>query len=157
MSEPTRIAPGMLAIGVGCRIGSTADDIVALVRRAIERAASAGRAHDSHGRAGRAALFTAVEKQGEEGLREAAHILAMPIVYLPKTALASASDKAETRSERVVQLFGVPSLAETAALAGAGAGAELIVPRISSDGVTCAIATVPARKPEPATPEAEAP
>jgi cobalt-precorrin 5A hydrolase len=149
MSEPTRIAPGMLAIGVGCRSGSVAEDIVSLVRRAIERAAIAGRTLDTHGRAGRAALFTAVEKQGEAGLREAAQILAMPIVFLPKAALAAFSAKAETRSERVVALFGVPSLAETAALAGAGAGAELIVPRLSSDGVTCAVAAVPKRTEAP--------
>ena len=140
MSEPTRIAPGMLAIGVGCRIGTSADMIVALVRRAMERAVMSGRATDGHRRAGRAALFTAVEKQGEAGLREAASQLAMPIVFLPKAALEAQSDKAETRSARVVQLFGVPSLAETAALAGAGAGSELIVPRISADGVTCAVA-----------------
>jgi cobalt-precorrin 5A hydrolase len=148
MSEPTRIAPGMLAIGVGCRSGSGADDIVTLVRRALERAIGVAGLGDGRARSGRAALFTAVEKQGEAGLREAAHILAMPIVFLPKAALALSADKAVTRSERVVQLFGVPSLAETAALAGAGAGAELIVPRISSDGVTCAVAAVPVRRPD---------
>jgi cobalt-precorrin 5A hydrolase len=155
MSEPTRIAPGMLAIGIGCRIGSAAEDIVTLVRRAIERAGGAARGLDTHGRVGRAALFTAVEKQGEAGLREAAHILAMPLVFLPQAALAGSADKAETRSERVVQLFGVPSLAETAALAGAGQGAELIVSRISADGVTCAVAAVPVRRPDAArAPEA---
>jgi cobalt-precorrin 5A hydrolase len=141
----------MLAIGVGCRIGAAAEDIVVLVRRAIERAATAGRGGEHHGRAGRAALFTAVEKQGEAGLREAASILAMPLVFLPKTALAGSADKVQTHSERVVQLFGVPSLAETAALAGAGAGAELIVTRISSDGVTCAVAAVPIRRAEAPT------
>jgi cobalt-precorrin 5A hydrolase len=138
----------MLAIGVGCRIGTAADDIVTLVRRAIERAAGAGRTGETHGRVGRAALFTAVEKQSEAGLREAASILAMPLVFLPKAALAGSADKAQTHSERVVQLFGVPSLAETAALAGAGVGAELIVTRISSDGVTCAVAAVPLKRPQ---------
>jgi len=148
MNEPTRIAPGMLAIGVGCRSGIGADDIVALVRRAIERAAAAGRVTETPGRAGRAALFTAVEKQGEAGLREAAVQLAMPLVFLPQAALVGFADKAETRSERVVQLFGVPSLAETAALAGAGLGAELIVPRLSAGGVTCAIAALPIKRGE---------
>ena len=148
MSEPTRIAPGMLAIGIGCRRGSEAGDIVALVRRAIERAGEVRVGSDAPGRAGRAALFTAVEKQSEAGLREAAQLLAMPLVFLPQAALAAMGDKAETRSERVVQLFGVPSLAETAALAGAGQGAELIVPRISADGVTCAIAAVPFKRGE---------
>ena len=137
MSEPTRIAPGMLAIGVGCRTGVSAEAIADLVRRAIERS----------GRAGRAALFTAVEKQSEAGLREAAVKLGLPLVFLPRAALAAMSDGAVTRSERVVDLFGVPSLAETAALAGAGAGSELIVARISADGVTCAIAAVASRIP----------
>jgi cobalt-precorrin 5A hydrolase len=36
--------------------------------------------------------------------------------------------------------FDVPSVAEAAALAGAGPGAVLIVPRIAQDGATCAIA-----------------
>jgi cobalt-precorrin 5A hydrolase len=136
----------MLAIGVGCRVGTAAEAIVALVRRAIERATDSDRMGEVNGRVERAALFTAVEKQGEAGLREAAIILAMPLVFLPKTALVASADKAVTRSERVVQLFGVPSLAETAALAGAGIGAELIVTRISSDGVTCAVAATPSKR-----------
>jgi cobalt-precorrin 5A hydrolase len=129
----------MLAIGVGCRIGASAEAIVALVRRALERAATVFPATPTS-RGTRAALFTAVEKQGEAGLREAATLLAMPLVFLPKAALAAHSDATETRSERVVQLFGVPSLAETAALAGAGQGSHLIVARLAADGVTCAIA-----------------
>lgn len=139
MSDTPRIAPGMLAIGIGCRSGVSAELIVTLVRRALDRAASLmpeGLPMRGH----RAALFTAVEKQGETGLREAAMLLAMPLVFLPKPALAAFSDAAETRSERVVQLFGVPSLAETAALAGAGAGSHLVVARIAADGVTCAVA-----------------
>lgn len=140
MSDTPRIAPGMLAIGVGCRSGVTADMIVTLVRRALDRAASL-MPEGLPTRGLRAAMFTAVEKQGEAGLREAATLLAMPLVFLPKPALAAFSDAAETRSERVVQLFGVPSLAETAALAGAGTGSHLLVARIAADGVTCAVAT----------------
>ena len=48
--------------------------------------------------------------------------------------------RAVTRSERVERLIGLPGLAETAALAGAGRGGELIVARIASEGATCAIA-----------------
>ena len=136
MSEPSRIAPGMMAIGLGCRVGVSAEAVTDLVRKAIERS----------GRNGRAALFTAVEKQGEAGLREAAVRLGLPLVFLPREALKAMADGAVTTSERVVQLFGVPSLAETAALDGAGAGSELIVSRISHDGVTCAVAATPARE-----------
>lgn len=139
MSDTPRIAPGMLAIGVGCRSGVNAEMVVALVRRALDRAASL-MPEGLPTRGLRAAMFTAVEKQGEVGLREAATLLAMPLVFLPKPALAAFSDATETRSERVVQLFGVPSLAETAALAGAGVGSHLVVARIAADGVTCAVA-----------------
>jgi len=43
-------------------------------------------------------------------------------------------------SARAQELFGVASVAEASALAGAGEKAVLIVPRISSDNATCAIA-----------------
>lgn len=121
---------GMLAIGVGCRAGCPAEAIAALVRRALAGIADAGPA----------ALFTSVDKQSEAGIAAAAAALAMPVVYLPRTALEAASPRAETRSERVVALFGVPSVAETAALAGAGPGSALVVPRMAADGATCAIA-----------------
>ncbi|MDR3493559.1 MAG: cobalamin biosynthesis protein [Ancalomicrobiaceae bacterium] len=134
MSEPTRIAPGLLAIGVGCRSGASEDAVVGLVEKAIERA------FELTGRSGRAALFTAVAKRSEAGLAAAAVRLGLPLVFLPDEALKAMSTSAMTRSERVVQLFGVPSVAETAALAGAGHGSRLIVPRIAGDGVTCAIA-----------------
>jgi cobalt-precorrin 5A hydrolase len=46
----------------------------------------------------------------------------------------------KTRSARVGRHIGLPSLAETAALAGAGPGGELIVGRLAEGGATCAIA-----------------
>lgn len=120
----------MLAIGIGCRAGCPADAIARLVTRALAAAPSGDVA----------ALFTAVEKQGEPGIAAAAASLSLPVVYLPRTALEAASPGARTRSERVVALFGVPSVAETAALAGAGPGAVLVVPRMAAEGATCAIA-----------------
>lgn len=120
----------MMAIGIGCKSGTKADAIIALVETAlarVERDTIAG-------------LFTLAEKTHEAGLHEAAARLSLPLMFLPETAVKRVACKAETRSERVVQLFGVPSVAETAALAGAGDGATLILSRISEGGVTCAIA-----------------
>lgn len=121
----------LLAIGVGCRAGCPGEAIAALVRRALA----------DLGEASVAALFTSVDKQAEQGITEAARALALPLVYLPRTALEAAAPRAQTRSERVVSLFGVPSVAETAALAGAGPGSSLVVARMASDGATCAIAS----------------
>lgn len=123
------------AIGIGCRAGCPADAIVALVRRALAAAAVADD--------GLLAMFTTVEKQAEPGIPTAATALAIPLVYLPRAVLEAVAPAAETRSERVVALFGVPSVAETAALAGAGPGARLILPRISADGASCAVAAIP--------------
>lgn len=120
----------LLAVGIGCRAGCPAEAIAALVRRAL----------DVVGGLEPAALFTSVDKQSEAGIAAAAVALALPLVYLPRTALAAAAPAAVTRSERVVSLFGVPSIAETAALAGAGPGAALLLPRMAADGATCAIA-----------------
>ncbi|MCP8939828.1 cobalamin biosynthesis protein [Alsobacter sp. SYSU M60028] len=119
----------LLAIGVGCRAGCPAETIAGLVRIALERAGG-----------GPAALFTSVDKQTEPGIREAAMALRLPLAFLPRAALQAASPRAETRSERVVALFGVPSMAETAALAGAGPSSTLVVPRLSEGGATCAVA-----------------
>lgn len=123
-----------LAVGIGCRAGVSGEAVTALVERAL---AAAGPA------AAPAALFTLLDKAQEAGLRAAASRLGLPLVFLPRAALEAAAPAAETRSERVVALFGVPSVAETAALAGAGPGARLVVPRMAADGVTCAVAALP--------------
>ena len=122
--------PVQLAIGLGCRRGVSGDVIASLVREALA----------SIKQTGAATLFTVDGKRAEAGLAQAAQALAMPLRFLPQDALEAVSDQAQTRSARVEALFGVPSVAETAALAGAGPGAVLILPRIARDNVTCAIA-----------------
>jgi len=125
-----------IAIGLGCRKGVSGEVIARLVREALACIEQNGAA----------ALFTVDGKRDEGGLAQAAEALAMPLHFLPQEALAAAADQAQTRSPRVEALFGVPSVAETAALAGAGPGAVLILPRIARDDVTCAIARAPLLK-----------
>jgi cobalt-precorrin 5A hydrolase len=125
-----------IAIGIGCRKGCSSEAIVALVRRALERAGcdSAQREDTT------AAIFTHQAKRIEAGLFAAAAELALPLVFLDEESLRAAAPRAASKSEKVMALFYLPSIAETAALAGAGAGAELLAPRISAAGVSCAIA-----------------
>ncbi len=122
-----------IAIGLGCRKGVSGEVIASLVREALERIEQPGAA----------ALFTVDAKRDEAGLAQAAQALAMPLHFLTREALEAVADLAQTRSPRVEALFGVPSVAETAALAGAGPGSVLILPRIACDNVTCAIARAP--------------
>ena len=128
--------PVEIAIGLGCRKGVSGEVIASLVREALARV-------EQHGAA---ALFTVEGKRADAGLAQAAQALAMPLYFLPQEALEAVAHLAQTRSPRVEALFGVPSVAETAALAGAGPGAVLILPRIARDNATCAIARAPLKK-----------
>jgi cobalt-precorrin 5A hydrolase len=121
-----------VAIGIGCRAGCGAAAIESIVREALAAADLA--LSETMG------LFTIVDKQSEPGIAAAAAALFLPLVYLSRADLQRAAPEAMTKSARVMALFGVPSIAETAALAGAGRGARLVLPRMSRDGATCAIA-----------------
>jgi cobalt-precorrin 5A hydrolase len=121
----------LLAIGVGCKSGVSTGAVVQLVEEACRRIGGSP-----------TALYTAEEKRSELALAEAAAHLGLPLVLLPRSALKAAASRTMTKSARVLALFGVPSLAETAALAGAGPGAELVLARIAANNVTCAIAAI---------------
>jgi cobalt-precorrin 5A hydrolase len=121
----------VIAIGIGCRAGASAANIVSVVQRTLDEARLDG---------GSAKLFTLDSKREEVGVLKASRLLAMPLVFLSREALAARAADAVTRSERVEALYDVPSIAETAALAGAGSGSRLVVSRVSAGAVTCAIA-----------------
>jgi cobalt-precorrin 5A hydrolase len=121
----------IVAIGIGCRAGASAANIVALVQRTLTNAGLAG---------AKAQLFSIHMKRDETGLIKAARLLAMPITFLPRDALAGRAADAATRSDRIAALYGLPSIAETAALAGAGPGSRLVMRRAAAGAVTCAIA-----------------
>jgi cobalt-precorrin 5A hydrolase len=119
----------MIAIGVGCRRGTQAGAIEFLIRQALSQIP-----------ADQPALFSIEDKAGEPGLIEAAQRLDLALTFLTRDALRAQARGVQTLSARAEAEFGVSSVAEAAALAGAGAGGALIVPRIARQGVTCAVA-----------------
>jgi cobalt-precorrin 5A hydrolase len=123
---------GIVAAGLGCRKGCSAEEIVTLVTTAMEKA---GLAMDEL-----SGLFTPAFKHGETGVAAAARSLGVPLVLIPEPVMKAAEPRAITRSERVIALTGLASVAETAALAGAGPMSRLVQPRIGSRNATCAIA-----------------
>ncbi|MEF3367722.1 cobalamin biosynthesis protein, partial [Methylocystis sp. 9N] len=107
------------AIGIGARRGVAAQDIVDLVRRVAKT-------HDVDLRQTR---LCALESKAEEaGLHEAARELGVELVFLPLAALRARRGAAATHSPRVQAMFGVGSVAEAAALVGAGPGSRLVAP-----------------------------
>lgn len=119
---------GRLAIGVGCRQGVSVEAIISLVGSAMTGLPAA------------AGLFTIEDKRAEAGLAAAAEILALPLVFLSRQALAAMADHIATPSSAALARFGVPSVAEAAALSAFAGRARLVVPRRAEQGVTVAVA-----------------
>jgi len=118
----------MIVAGIGCRKGASADDIGAVIGAALARAGFATQALD---------LIAAPElKRDEQGVAAAAAALGVPLVLIAEADLKAAGARVETRSERVLALVGVSSVAEAAALAGGGPTARLI----AVGSATCALA-----------------
>jgi cobalt-precorrin 5A hydrolase len=122
----------MIVAGIGCRRGAPAPDIEAAIRAALARAGVAPHALDC--------IATTAAKDGEAGIVAAAAKLGVAVVLVPMDELQAAGERTETRSERVLALTGVPSVAEAAALAAAGPSARLISPRLVMGTATCALA-----------------
>jgi cobalt-precorrin 5A hydrolase len=120
----------MIVAGIGCRKGAVAAEISAAIADALARAGL-----DTLD------LVAAPEsKGGEHGIAAAAAALGVPLVLVAKADLEAAGARTQTRSERVLALTGVPSVAEAAALAAGGPAARLILPRITVGVATCALA-----------------
>lgn len=124
----------MIAAGLGCRKGCAGAEIAGLVRTAFEAAGL-----DADTRA-TVLLFAPDHKRGEPGMAEAARLLSLPLRFLDRDALSAATDHTVTRSARVEAAVGIPSVAEAAALAGAGPQGRLLLPRLSTPRATCALA-----------------
>src|SRR5262245_15118794 len=122
----------MIVAGVGCRKGVRAADIEAAIMAAFVRAGVA---------ASKLRLIaTSAAKGREPGIAAAASAIGVPLVVIPQGDLEAAGIRTITRSERVIALAGVPSVAEAAALAAGGPSARLIAPRIAVGPATCALA-----------------
>jgi cobalt-precorrin 5A hydrolase len=122
----------MIVAGIGCRRGATVEAVLEAIAAAI--ASSNVAAPQLVG------LAVPEEKLCEAGIVAAADRLALPVIGVSLADLARVGDGTLTYSERVQAMKGVPSVAEAAALAAAGAGARLIAARTTTPTVTCALA-----------------
>ena len=127
----------MIAAGIGCRPTSSARDLVAAVHAAL---AAAGRELSEV-----SALYAMEARRDSDALRAAALELGKSLHWLEHAQLVAESAHVLTRSARVQQRLGVPSIAETAALAGARAigrdgHPRLLGTRSAVGAATCALA-----------------
>lgn len=119
------------AAGIGARKGVAADVLIDLLRGVAAR----------HGVSlSQVTLYTLDSKADEAGFHEAAAALGVNLVFLPLAALKARKGAAPTHSPRVQAMFGVGSVAESAALVGAGPGSRLLAPRVATPFAACALA-----------------
>jgi cobalt-precorrin 5A hydrolase len=120
-----------VAVGIGCRKNTPGASIAALVRAALARLPQ---------EPDLVRLYSVERKAREPGMHEAAMALGYDLVFLPEGALAAAAARLVTRSARVQEIMGLDSVAEAAALIGAGPKSAIVVKRLTADGAACAIA-----------------
>lgn len=125
------VGEAMIVAGIGARRGVATSEVVALIERAVREAHIA--------RSQLAAIATAQAKVNEPGIVEAAQSFNLQLLSIPIEAMRR-EDGGATQSKTSQRLFGVSSVSEAAALAAAGPGSKLILPRINSARVTCALA-----------------
>jgi cobalt-precorrin 5A hydrolase len=123
----------MIVAGIGCKRGTAAPEIEAAIYAALARAGLA--------LTKLAAIATSADKGAEPGIAAAAAKLGLRIVPIEELELKAAGGRVTTRSERVLALTGVPSVAEAAALAAAGPSAQLVATRLVVGAATCALAS----------------
>jgi cobalt-precorrin 5A hydrolase len=122
----------VIVAGLGCRRACPAEEILEVLRWAATAYGAP------------AELLAAPEfKRDEPGLRAAAEHLGLPLVFVTDAALAAAQPRCASRSEHAERATGHASVAEGSALAAAGPGSLLVLPRIANRWASCALAGVP--------------
>jgi cobalt-precorrin 5A hydrolase len=122
----------MIVAGIGCRRGTSSEDVVGLILAVLANFGIARETLD--------AIATEASKADERGIADAARSLSVRLIRCSIAELDRVADKVVTRSSRVQALKGVPSISEGSALVAAGRNARLLGARVASDKVTCAIA-----------------
>lgn len=123
----------MIVAGFGFRRNVAAASIEAALDAALAECGLARSALD--------ALATADDKADEPALVAFAGHVRLPVLPVEAADMQRVKSYARTRSPRVEALRGVPSVAETCALAAAGRSPRLICARVANAEATCAIAT----------------
>ncbi|WP_105386180.1 cobalamin biosynthesis protein [Neorhizobium alkalisoli] len=122
----------MIVAGLGCRKGSTSDEVLS----ALDAACAAAQIS----RESIAALATGEIKRDEAGILELAQKLGLPLHIVEDEALLQAEPRTKTVSRHSLAKTPSSSLSEAAALAVAGDRSEILVPRLIANGATCALA-----------------
>ena len=122
----------VMVAGIGCRSGVSTEQVESAVEAALANMQAAEHVLT--------AIATPAAKSHEPGIIAAAASRGIPLVLISQPDLEAANPATLTHSEHSMAAMNVHSVAEAAALAGAGPTARLLGPRIVVGPVTCALA-----------------
>lgn len=128
--------PAVLALGIGCERGTSADETVSLARQSL---AEVGLAESA------VACVVSIDlKADEPAVHAVADALGVPARFFPAARLEQETPRLATPSEAVFREVGCHGVAEGAALAAVGPNGTLAVAKRKSTRATCAVARAPA-------------
>lgn len=135
MAKPyVYLRPAILALGIGCRRGTTSAELFAAIEDACRRV---GRSPKSI-----AVICTTTAKQDEIGLLAASQQLVLPLHFFTNEELQQAIDEwGLSKSEFVEETIGVGNVCEAAAMLG-GRANRLVLPKTKYPNVAIALAEV---------------
>jgi cobalt-precorrin 5A hydrolase len=132
----------LVVAGIGCRAGVTAAQVEAALAAALaaigQTAATSTPVLSS--KFTLSSIATPTSKAHESAIAAAAAARGVPVTLIAQSALEAANPRTVTHSEHSMSAMNVRSVAEAAALAGAGTNSQLLGPRIVVGPVTCALA-----------------
>jgi cobalt-precorrin 5A hydrolase len=128
----------MLVIGIGTTSRVTIGDVLDLIAAAVSKIGK------EHGTQTRLKLIATLDRPDiNPVLQDAANKAGLAIAFLALAELHTAAPGCVTHSEKSMKQYGVPSVAEAAALAALGANAKLLIPRFCGRNTTASVAYLP--------------
>lgn len=127
--------PKTLVMGLGCERHAAPSELIALAERML--------ADNSLDPASLACIASIDIKADEAAIHGVAAHFGVPARFFPADELNRETPRLKNPSDIVAKEVGVPGVAESSALAGAGPTSELIVEKTRSARGTCAIARAP--------------
>lgn len=128
--------PERLALGVGCERDAAPEELIRLVEETLAENTLAPEAI--------AGVYSIDVKMDEAAVHALGAHLGRPVRFFDAARLEEETPRLATPSDVVFREVGCHGVSEGAALAAAGPGAALIVPKRKSKRATCAIAEAPA-------------
>lgn len=126
------LGEAVIVAGIGCRKAISAAQVDSAIDAALLHNRLA--AHQLE------VIAVPTMRGTEAGIVAAAAARGVPLMVVTQNALEAASSRTLTRSVQSMAAMNVNSVAEAAALAGAGPDARLLAPRVAIGPVTCALA-----------------